>query len=372
MQTSLATTLELVKVGVRIMNPKILIVLLLLWLRLPAWAQCPVFVPGVSVGTLQSRKINEASGMAASRKNPHVLWVHNDSGDSPRVFAIHTDGTLLGTYSLSGADATDWEDMAIGPGPVEGVDYLYLGDIGDNDEDRSDIKVYRVAEPVVDANQAPVTTTLTGVETIVLQYPDGARDAETLMIDPPTRDLYIISKREIPSRVYRAAYPQSTTSTTVMEYKISLPWGLAAGGDISPDGSEVIVRGVVNNDDIAALWQKSGGTELWQAFANTPCNVALLSEPNGEAICFVKGFACGYFTVSEKKNQPIYFFQRLLETDLNGDCVVDITDLSILINFWLESNCPLVNDCDGADLFPSGMIDFFDFSVLEQDWFFGT
>jgi hypothetical protein len=191
------------------------------------------------------------------------------------------------------------------------------------------------------------------------------------MIDPPTRDLYIISKREIPSRIYRVAYPQSTTSTTVMEYKISLPWSDAAGGDISPDGSEVIVRGVVNDDDVALLWKKSAGTELWQAFANPSCNVALATEQNGEAICFVNGFACGYLTVSEKKFQPIYYFQRSLETDLDGDCDVDIADLDILVGFWLAENCPLVTECEGADFYLDAMVNFFDFSLFKQDWFFG-
>ena len=96
----------------RIIRLRIPIVLLIFWLSLPARAQCPVFEPGVSLGTLQLSAIDEASGIAASRTNPNVLWVHNDSGDSARVFAIHIDGTLLGTYSLSGASATDWEDIS--------------------------------------------------------------------------------------------------------------------------------------------------------------------------------------------------------------------------------------------------------------------
>jgi hypothetical protein len=77
---------------------------------------------------------------------------------------------------------------------------------------------------------------LNGVDSISLQYPDGPRDVETLMVDPITKDIDIISKRTSYSRVYRAAYPQSISSTTTLEYKCQLPWGWAVGGDIIDDG----------------------------------------------------------------------------------------------------------------------------------------
>ena len=112
-----------------------------------AGADCPPFAPGRQVGTVAHAAIDEASGVVASRKNPGVLWVHNDSGGSARAFAMNTLGTHLGIYNILGAGAWDWEDMAAGPGPVAGQSYLFLGDIGDNAAVRSSIVVYRVAEP---------------------------------------------------------------------------------------------------------------------------------------------------------------------------------------------------------------------------------
>jgi hypothetical protein len=76
--------------------------------------------------------LTEISGIAASRKFSDVLWAHDASGDSARVFAMATDGTHLATFNLSGATNVDWEDMAIGPGPVAGIDYLYFADTGNN------------------------------------------------------------------------------------------------------------------------------------------------------------------------------------------------------------------------------------------------
>jgi hypothetical protein len=88
----------------------------------------PTYTSGIQTGTIQNSSINEASGIAASRMNPNVLWTHNDSGDSARVFAMTAAGTNLGTYSISGASATDWEDIAVGPGPSAGAQYLVVPD----------------------------------------------------------------------------------------------------------------------------------------------------------------------------------------------------------------------------------------------------
>ena len=269
----------------------------------------PVFLPGLQVGTLGSPAINEASGLGASRVNTDVLWVHNDSGDSARVFAINTAGALLGTYNITGAGAVDWEDMALGPGPTAGQQYLYLGDIGDNNAARGTIRVYRVAEPSVSSSQSPVNVNLGGTESFTLVYPDGSRDAETLMVDPVNGDLYIVSKRENNSRLYRAVASSLVNGATItLDYKTQLPWGWATGGDISPDGDEILIRGSAN----ASLWSRTPGTNIWDAFAENPVSVPLRWEPQGEAIAFDRD-GWGYFTLSESTYQPIYYFDRVPE-----------------------------------------------------------
>ncbi len=280
---------------------------------LAAKAQCPQFEVGLQVGTVSHDLLDEISGIAASRKNTDVFWVHNDRGGLARVWALTSEGTHLGIYYLSGATNRDWEDIAIGPGPVDGVDYLYVGNIGGGGAPNPYITVYRVAEPTVDSEQPPVETTLTDVDTINLEYPDGDqyRDAETLMVDPVTKDIYIISKEGIPPGVYRAPYPQSTTTTTTMEHVCNLPypWDESSGGDISLDGSMIIVR---DDDDHASIWLRPEGTNLWEAFSGTECSVELPfpSELNGEAICF-DAEGKGYYTTTERESgpkPPIYYF----------------------------------------------------------------
>ena len=329
-----------------------------------AGAECPSFLTGTQVGTIESSIVDEASGIAASRKNSDVFWVHNDHGDSARVFALTSDGTHLGAYFLSGADDEDYEDIAIGPGPTQGVDYLYVGNIGDNDDNRAWVEVYRVAEPVVEADQSPVYTTLTGVDTIKLQFPSGSHDAEALMVDPVTKDIYIISKDEGISRVYRAPYPQSTTATTTMQYKAQLPWRKASGSDISVEGNMIIVR----TETIAAIWLREKDTDLWDAFSGTACYVPLLFENNGEAVCFDAN-GCGYFTTGEGLYEPIHYFERDInhpQSDIDTDGDVDLGDYAILASQWQQG--PGTPSADIAPGCGDGFVDTEDLALLVANW----
>jgi len=128
----------------------------------------PQFGDQSDLGVLRWDPINEASGIAASRKNENVFWTHNDSQGAPAVYAFNGQGEHLGVYTIDGASNRDWEDIAIGPGPQEGEDYIYIGDIGGPTIQQ--IYAYRVLEPEVDDNQAPVQETLYGVEALALEY----------------------------------------------------------------------------------------------------------------------------------------------------------------------------------------------------------
>jgi hypothetical protein len=275
---------------------------------------CPTFLPGRKVGTIEPAQIYGASGIVASRKNAGVLWVHNDRGPAD-LFALTTGGKLLATFRLGGVNIIDWEDIAIGPGPEPNVDYLYAGDIGDNRSVRKNgIAIYRFTEPKVvqlsDANQKPANVTLTGIEKIELVYPDGPRDAETLMLDPLTKDLYIVTK-EGKSGVYRVANGakwtdlQSPAEKIKLQYVARLSWGMATGGDISPDGQMIIVRGYFG----ASLWMRPKEGPLWEAFGNPGCSVPIIPESQGEAIGFDAN-GRGYYTTSENRYQPIYYFEK--------------------------------------------------------------
>ncbi len=265
---------------------------------------CPEFAPGVSGGAVAEPAITEASGVVASRKNAGVLWVHNDSGDRARVFALGTDGAALGTFNVP-VLAADWEDMALGPGPISGQDYLYLGDIGDNPKGRGGVLVHRIPEP--DVAGAVGTLDVSDVETFTLRYPDHAHDAEALLVDPITADLFIVTK-EIgePTRVFAARAPLDASAPTTMQDVTELGFGpLVVAGDVSRSGDWVIVKSY----PAASLWRRPAGLPLEAAFATEPCSVPVEAEPQGESIGFAAD-GSGYYTVSEGSAQPVYFYAR--------------------------------------------------------------
>src|ERR1700748_2666124 len=150
-------------------------------------------------GYLKSKAMDETSGIAASGINDDLYYVHNDSGDTSRFFAIKPDGELVNTLYFKGdkkapLGVVDCEDIAVGPGPGPDTtkSYVYLGDIGDNGSSRNYITVYRFEEkkPWGEENSAHRAA---GVS-INFKYPDGPKDAETLMIDPVEKLIYIVSK----------------------------------------------------------------------------------------------------------------------------------------------------------------------------------
>lgn len=285
-------------------------------LSLPAGSvlAAPTFTNGVNVGNVSFSGLVECSGMVASRNNTNVLWIHNDSGDSPRLFAIDQQGRHLGTYSMAGSGIThvDYEDIGIGPGPLTNVSYLYLGDIGDNSENRSNIRVYQIPEPAVYARQYtnPPTAALKGVRRIILNYPDSAHNAESLCIDPWTGDLFIVTKESTTSRIYSTTQAALNSGTNVvLTFIRSLAFDIPSSADIAPTGREILIR----QEDFAYLWTRTNSQTISNALAATPVTIPVIgtpTEPNGEAVAFDAN-GNGYFTLSENNQpEPLYYFTR--------------------------------------------------------------
>jgi hypothetical protein len=287
---------------------------MILFLVIGVWncGAAPTFTTGSSAGSVLIPGLAECSGMVASHNNANVLWVHNDSGDTARLFALDTQGRRLGTYNLTGASHTDYEDIAIGPGPLPNVSYLYVGDIGDNGESRSNIRVYQIPEPAVYARQhtnAP-TVGVKGVRGITLNYPDGAHNAESLFIDPWTGELFIVTKESTTSRVYTTTQAALNSGTNVLlTFVRNISFDIPSSADISPHGTEIIIR----QEDFARLWTRTNGQTVSSALAGTPVTIPVIgtpTEPNGEAVTF-EANGNGYYTLSETASaQPLWYFAR--------------------------------------------------------------
>ena len=238
--------------------------------------------PFRQVGRFASSEIMECSGLVVSRKNPGILWVHNDSGDRARLFAVEEDGSLRGIYHLASAKAVDWEDLAKGPCADPAKECLYVGDIGDNELRRSKIQVYRIEEPLVPVQGSPVETILQGVERFDCKYPDGPHDAETLLVNPANGIPYLITKEsEGTTIVYR--FPQNPTAgkiVTLVKATILPALYSLTGGDVTQDGSMIVLRDYFT----AYGYPRHEKGPFSEAFDDSPCWMPLGPEEQGEAL----------------------------------------------------------------------------------------
>jgi hypothetical protein len=275
-------------------------------------SSCPETERAPDSRSIPDEALFEISGLVASRSQPGILWVHNDSGDGAVVYAIDLEGQLLAKVQLLGSDgseieAVDCEDIALGPGPSDS-DFLFLGDIGDNARSRDTIRIYRFSEPQINVGPSGHVVQMTAeCDVIEMIYPDEPRDAETLLVDPITADIVIVSKDFIRARAYRV--PNRVDGTATLEFLVELSWGFMTGGDISPDGSSILLRGYWN----AEIWTRSTeGNDWWTTLAKSGCTVSLAAheEPQGEAIGF-SADGTGYFSVSEGIQPSLHFYRAV-------------------------------------------------------------
>lgn len=262
-------------------------------------------------GVVDCRELDEASGIAAGRANKDVLWTHNDSGDKSRIFAISTTGVHLATVYFTNIQARDWEDIAIGPGPEDGKSYIYISETGDNDAEYDIKTIYRFIEPQISEADTQKIINVSDVDKIKIRYADGKRDAEALMVDPLTKDCYVISKREMNVRYYRIPYPQNTDSVSVVELTDSISLSMIVAADISPDGCGILMK----NYHKIYYWKRKNAESIHKALKRKPLEVSYVKEPQGEAVCWAED-GNGYFTISEakKKNKDgvhLYFYPAI-------------------------------------------------------------
>lgn len=238
-------------------------------------------------GHVDASAATELSGLVLSRSHRGVLWTHNDSGDSARLFAIGLDGKLRGELALAGAENFDWEDIAASGGS------LYVGDIGDNLAQRQNIVVYRLSERSL-SGTAPA-------QAFTLRYPDRPHDAEALLVDPANGRLVIVTKSlSGAADVYTAPVANTTMRRAgKVELGNALP---VTAGDVSADGRTVVLR----TYDRLLVWTRRRGESLTELFRRKPCTAQadLLDEGQGESVALTRE-GRAFYTVPEGRRPPL-------------------------------------------------------------------
>ena len=268
----------------------------------------------VIVGKIETDEIKESSGLSASECQD-VLWTHNDAGNDAFIFGMDMQGKHLGTWRVQNAQNMDWESIATfkdGSGKCS----LIIGDIGDNDGNRTELTIYRIPEPAVSPADSASNTKdplpTAPAELLKFSYPTGSNNAETLLIHPKTSDIYIVTKNKRgPAEIHKLkpVFGSASIAKTEKVGELSVPSdpsGLLTGGSISPDGKRVMLCDKKGGYELVLPDDADSPDAIWK---QKPVVVDLGDRKQGEGVSYGRD-GTSLYASSEKKNAPLFQIKR--------------------------------------------------------------
>ena len=255
---------------------------------------------------VEDTQISEASGIAVSRRQKDAIWLHNDSGDSARLFLVGLDGKTRAIVTLNVERPIDWEDMC--SFEADGEKWLLIGDTGDNQRIRSkterSCELLLIKEPEInDADGSPVVARADVVSRITFQFPDGPEDCESLAVDTETKEILLLTKCA-PQKCQLFRLPLSTKKgqqKLIAEPIASLAVPFATSMDVAADNQSLVI---VNMFSGALI--RRGKDESWTAACQKPITVLTLpAQPQCETVCF-ESSGTSVLVNSERSQQPLW------------------------------------------------------------------
>lgn len=258
------------------------------------------------VCVVEDVQISEASGIAASRHQKDAIWLHNDSGDSARLFLVGLDGKTRAVVTLNVERPIDWEDMC--SFEVDGEKWLLIGDTGDNQRIRSkserSCELLLIREPEIKTGDgSPAFAKVDVVSRIAFQFPEGPEDCESLAVDTEAKEILLLTKCA-PQKCQLFRLPLSTRKgqqKLIAEPVASLAVPFATSMDVSADNQSLVI---VNMFSGALI--RRGKDETWTAACQKPITVLTLpAQPQCETVCFESSGA-SVLVNSERIQQPLW------------------------------------------------------------------
>lgn len=269
--------------------------------REPAHAERIPYGPPRQLATLASPAIGESSGLACSRRVPGLFWTHHDSGDDARIYLFDSKGRDLGSCTLAGVRAWDWEDMA--SFTWQGKHYLLLGDVGNNGLAAPVQILHLIEEPPIDPQQGVTVRQIPVVQTIQYSYEDDHRDCEAVAVDPTDRKILLVSKHfDVNCAVYALDWPENDPEKVHVARRIATSKApLVTAMDVSPDGRRAM---------LATYWsayefERKENEDWAAAFSRDPREIGMPLRIQGESICYGLDGKTIYLT-SEKRATPLW------------------------------------------------------------------
>lgn len=243
--------------------------------------------------TILDQTVKETSGLIFFDGK---LVTHNDSGDSPNLYEIDTiSGAVTRTVSISNATNVDWEDI------TQDNDYIYIGDFGNNNGNRGDLIIYKIAK--ADFNSQTSVT----ADSILIQYADqidftaqpnaNNYDCEAMICFEDS--LMLFSKNWENEKTYLYTLPKDPGFYNLVKRDSFDTQGTITGATYNPNTNVILLIGYKTTTLSKYMWELAQfqGYDVLQG-NNTKCNINLTGSIQVEAITMKSDF--DYFISSEE------------------------------------------------------------------------
>lgn len=229
--------------------------------------------------------VNESSGLLYTGGS---VWTHNDSGNSATLFRVDsTSGQVLQQVAISNFPNTDWEDL------TASAQHVYIGDFGNNNGDRRDLRILRVAKTDLGASATTATA-----QAINFSYPDQTDftprtnahnfDCEAFFFANDSLHLFTKNWVDLQTRYYTVP---AAPGTYVARLRGTLNTnGLVTAAALNPAGTTVVLLGYNVSNLTTFMWVLSG----YQGAGYFRANKRRIELPSplligqAEGLCFVK------------------------------------------------------------------------------------
>ncbi|PJK13656.1 hypothetical protein CO613_09425 [Lysobacteraceae bacterium NML07-0707] len=272
-------------------------------------------------GLITNERLAEISGMAASGRDPDLLWVINDGGTPAQLHAISRRGRYLGNFNIAGVEKVDWEDLA--SFKLDGKPYLVIADTGDNGGIRKTLQLHVFAEP--DSETLAQGGTLKPAWSIHFRWPDGARDTEALAVDAVGEQIILISKKRQPPQLFTlplrpasnngrkkvetaalagtlAGVPQASANERRDNPALARLRSQVTAADIAPQRNAIAVL----TYDNLLVYRRHRQQSWAQALASAPDIISLRFLPQAEALAWSPS-GSGILVTSELSPAPLMY-----------------------------------------------------------------
>ncbi|SFP73275.1 T9SS type A sorting domain-containing protein [Hymenobacter arizonensis] len=258
--------------------------------------------------------VPESSGLQYSSQS---LWTFNDSGNQPILFKVDsTTGNVLQQVSISNFGNVDWEDIAAD------AQYLYIGDVGNNNGNRRDLRVLRVRKSAI----GPGATETVAAEAIAFSYPDQTNfspgtnnhnfDCEAFFYANDSLHLFTKNWADLRTKYYTIpAEPGTHVARLKATFAVN---GLITAADLNPTGTAAALLGYNLSTGATFLWLLSNfrNTQYFQGNKRRIELPSALLIGQAEGLCFVDRHRV--FVSNERLTGIVTVPQRLYELNTSS------------------------------------------------------